>query len=139
MRHLDARLVIEEAQQFQHIGAALRIHGAALDWDQYMVGKADRLGQQRTLRARKIDDEIIRRVAVFRDMPLDRCLRHIGNHIEARQAGGKLVPARDPALRICIENGDAVTDLRKLGCEQKHRSRLAGAALGIGESDDGHS
>src|SRR5690606_5534016 len=76
--------------------------------------------------------------AVLADMALDGGHGDFRDHRDVALAAGDLVPMADPALRIGIEDGDAVALACKLGGENQGSGGLAGAALGIGKCDDWH-
>ncbi|OWK23681.1 hypothetical protein AJ87_32200 [Rhizobium yanglingense] len=138
MADLDARLLIQILQQFQHLRPAARIHGTALDRDQHMVGEADCGGQQRIAGARQVDDKVVRGMLVLADVLRKRGRRHEVDDLNIRHMAGNLVPAGNPVLRIGIENGDAVTFAGKFRREQKDGRGLACPALGVCKCDDWH-
>ncbi|MNJ80690.1 hypothetical protein D3C77_791680 [compost metagenome] len=66
----DIRLFIEITQQLEHLRPALRIHGAALNGYQHMVGETDRSREQGRLRTGQVDDHMIECTAAVDDMLL---------------------------------------------------------------------
>ena len=75
---------------------------------------------------------------VRREPRRDHRKRNVGGKPVAEQAFGILVPAGDPVLRVGVEHRDTEAEAGKLGGKQQHGGCLAGAALGVGEGDDGH-
>ncbi|MCY1245035.1 hypothetical protein D9M72_581450 [compost metagenome] len=71
-------------------------------------------------------------------MTFERAGRDMRDYREVGDVAGNFGPARDPALRIGIENHDTMSLPCQLRRQDQRRRRLARAALCIGESDDRH-
>ena len=134
LRAVDARF----AEQRQHLGRGPAVERRRLHRDQHEVGGEQRRAHQAGDTRRPVDDDVIGVARELRRFAMERVAREADDAEQPRQGppGALLRPVERRALRVGVDQRDALALPRPFAGEMQRERRLADAALLVEERDD---